>query len=339
MPYSGNSLSGKALILATKPFAKEVRWKSWLYTLTTLAILLAALAGTVWNVNLAGQIVCSIFAGLLVVRMFVIYHDHQHHAILDKSPAATVIMTIFGLYILAPTSIWKRSHDYHHKHNSKLFSASIGSYPIMTRQKFLSSSPGERRRYLFTRHPITIFLGYISMFAWGMCVESFRSSPRKHIDSLIALILHVAAGFTIFWFGGWLMLLLTWLVPFTVACGIGAYLFYAQHNFPTATFRSNADWTYEGAAMESSSYMKMNFFMRWCTANIGYHHIHHINSRIPFYRLPEVMEKIPELQGAKTTSMKPGDIFRCLRLKIWDPDRGRMITLDELQPVLQARTA
>lgn len=319
-------LTGKSLILATRPFAKEVRWKSWYYTLSTLVILLALFAGTIWLPHMLLRIASSILAGLTVVRFFVIYHDHQHHAILNRSKMANAIFTVFGLYILAPTSIWKRSHDYHHNHNSKLFGASIGSYPVFTRHKFETASAAERRGYLFTRHPITIFAGYLSMFLIGMCVDSYRSNPAKHKDSLLAIIIHVIASACIFWFAGWQVFLLTWIVPYFVGCGLGAYLFYAQHNFPGVTFHVKNDWTYEGAAMESSSYMKMNIVMRWFTANIGYHHIHHINSRIPFYRLPETMAAIPELQEAKTTSLNPIEMWRCLRLKIWDPEKGMLMT-------------
>src|ERR1700733_6333058 len=121
-------LLGKNLILATKPFAKEIRTRSWFYTLSTLALLLSALAGTLIIHVIVLKLACSILAGLLLIRMFIIYHDHQHHNILTHSVTADVIMTIFGMYMLSPTSIWKRSHDHHHNHNSKLFSASIGSY-------------------------------------------------------------------------------------------------------------------------------------------------------------------------------------------------------------------
>ncbi|MCB0782756.1 MAG: fatty acid desaturase, partial [Flavobacteriales bacterium] len=109
-----------------------------------------------------------------------------------------------------------------------------------------------------------------------------------------------------------------------------AYLFYAQHNFPTATFADKDGWSYVNAALGSSSYMKMSQVMHWFTGNIGYHHIHHLNARIPFYRLPEAFEAIPELQEAKTTSLMPGEIVRCLRLKVWDPQLGRMIGRREL---------
>ncbi|NLR65584.1 fatty acid desaturase [Chitinophaga varians] len=322
-------LQGKDLILATKPYACEERAKSWLYLFTTLCLLGLALASTLL-LPLPFRIAGSVLSGLLIVRMFVIYHDHQHHAILHNSRIANVIMTLFGIYVLAPTSIWKRSHDYHHKHNSKLFSASIGSYPIVTRQRFEQLSRGERRSYLFTRHPATVAAGYLFMFLIGMCWQSFTSSPRKHADSLLAMVLHIAGSIAVFYFLGWQSWLFFILIPFTIACGIGAYLFYAQHNFPGVVFNDNDNWCYDKAALLSSSYMQMHPLMAWFTGNIGYHHIHHLNARIPFYRLPQVMEAFPELQQVTVTTLRFRDIRACFRLKVWDPERGRMIGLREV---------
>lgn len=240
-------------------------------------------------------------------------------------------MTSFGIYILSPTSIWKRSHDHHHKHNSKLFSASIGSYPIATRKKFQEMSSRQQFTYLAVRHPLTIGLGYFTMFIFGMCIASFVSNPRKHYDSLIALMLHVAASVLIFVFFGWQIWFCLFFLPFIIAFGFGAYLFYAQHNFPGVSFAENDEWAYEKAALESSSYMRMNRVMAWMTGNIGYHHIHHLNAKIPFYRLPEVMRDFKELQACKTTSLSPCAIFACLRLKIWDQDKRQMVGLRDIR--------
>jgi omega-6 fatty acid desaturase (delta-12 desaturase) len=129
---------------------------------------------------------------------------------------------------------------------------------------------------------------------------------------------------------GWQALLLTQLIPHFIACALGSYMFYAQHNFPDVSFNDAAGWTYEKAAMESSSFMRTNRIMAWFTGNIGYHHIHHLNARIPFYRLPEVLKKIPELQTPKTTSLNPMDIIRCLRLKVWDVESQRMVIVGHL---------
>jgi omega-6 fatty acid desaturase (delta-12 desaturase) len=259
--------------------------------------------------------------------MFVIYHDYEHHAILNKSIAAKVIMSVFGVYVMAPESIWKRSHDYHHKHNSKLFSSSIGSYQIITKDKFQSLTGKEKFVYLASRHPVTILFGYLSMFMLGMSLSSYISNPRKHSDSLLALILHLVISILVIFFLGWVVWLLSVIIPLFIACGMGAYLFYAQHNFPEVTFSDSPDWSYETAAMESSSFMVMSPIMNWFTANIGYHHIHHLNARIPFYRLPEVMRNIPELQKVKKTSLSLHDVWSCLKLKVWDSEQGKMVGL------------
>ncbi len=323
-------LQGKELILATRPYAQEIRNKSWFVALSTLGLLVGLTTVILVSPVLPVQILCSIMLGLVIVRMFIIYHDYMHQSILQHSGFANFIMTAFGLYILAPKSIWKRSHNYHHDHNSKLFSASIGSYPIATKSKFLKMSTSERRTYLAIRHPLTIMFGYITMFILGMCTSSFVSSPRRHWDSLVALVLHFIATVLVIVFLGWQAWFLAIFFPFLLATAIGSYLFYAQHNFPGVIFQENADWAYEKAALESSSYMVMNPFMSWVTGNIGYHHIHHLNSRIPFYRLPEAMANLPELQGASRTSLKFRDIRNCLRLKIWDPERNQMIPLRDL---------
>ena len=323
-------LEGKELIIATKKFAVEDRSRSWLYLLSTLLFVVATFTAIVLIEHVWIRMPLSILAGLLLVRLFIIYHDHQHHAILHRSKPADVIMTIFGLLILAPTSIWKRSHDYHHAHNSKLFSASIGSYPIANKEKFAAMSKGEQRNYLAIRHPLTIAMGYFSMFIFGMCLNSFTSAPKKHLDSLVALIIHVLLIATVITFGGWQIWVFTIMIPYLIACAIGAYLFYAQHNFPTTTFNEKNDWNYTEAALLSSSYMKMNPVMHWFTGNIGYHHIHHLNSRIPFYRLPETMAAFPELQNAKTTSLKIKDIVACFKLKVWDAEQNKMIGIKGL---------
>ena len=149
----------------------------------------------------------------------------------------------------------------------------------MTKAQFLKSPQGERAKYLFMRHPLTILFGYIFVFLHGMCIYPFLNHPRKHYDCLIALVVHVVIGVMLTFSFGWQALLLT---------------------------------------------------MAWFTGNIGYHHIHHLNARIPFYRLPEVMKKIPELQTPKTTSLNPMEIIRCLRLKVWDVESQRMVVVGHI---------
>jgi len=322
--------TGPELIKATKPFAVDKPTRSWWCVLSTALLLAAALAGTIWNVHLVGQIACSVLAGLLILRLFVIYHDQQHHAILSHSRTAEFLMRIFGVLTLSPSSVWRSSHNYHHNHNSKLRSAHIGSFPVMTKAQYLKCSSSDRRIYLFARHPLTILFGYVFIFLHGMCVYPFWNNPRKSVDCLVAFVVHILIGASLFYFLGWQAWVLTQLVPHFVASGIGSYLFYAQHNFPSVSFEDREGWTYEKAALESSSFLKTGPLMAWFTGNIGYHHIHHLNSRIPFYRLPEVFQAMPELQDPKTTSLSPAEVFRCLRLKVWDVETQQMVRLPQL---------
>ena len=322
--------TGSELILATQPYAKDSTVQSWWHIASTAILLLAALAGTHWNFNLAGKAVCSILSGLLLLRFFVIYHDQQHHAILPRSRVAAALMRIFGILALSPSSIWRSSHNHHHNHNSKLRGSEIGSFPIMTNGQFLKSSVSTRLTYLFMRHPLTILFGYVFVFLYGMCLAPFLSEPKKHYDGLAALLVHAAIGATLVHYWGWPGLLLTQTIPHFILYAIGTYLFYAQHNFPGVCFADKAGWTYHKAAVESSSFMATSGIMAWFTANIGYHHIHHINARIPFYRLPQVFREIPELQTPKVTSLHPADILRCLRLKVWDVEAQRMVGLRDL---------
>ena len=318
------------LYFRTKAYAKDHSWKSWWCILSTAFLVVAATVGALPVWPLPARIICSLLAALLSVRMFVIYHDQQHHAILPRSGMAEFIMRMVGLWALSPSSIWRSSHDHHHAHNSRLRGSNIGSFPIMTREQFQNSSTGDRFKYLFMRHPLIIMLGYLSVFVVGMNINPFITSPRKHYDCLLAMLLHVAllAGTVIYF--GWLSLVLAVLVPRFVASAMGAYLFYAQHNFPGVSFKTKDGWTYEKAALESSSYLKTSRVMAWFTGNIGYHHIHHLNHRIPFYRLPELYRDFPELRKVKTTSLHPLEIWRCLRLKVWCVETQRMVGVSGL---------
>ena len=94
--------------------------------------------------------------------------------------------------------------------------------------------------------------------------------------------------------------------------------------------------THTRASLESSSFIKFGPVMNWFTANIGYHHIHHLNPMIPFYRLPDAMKAIPELQNPIVTTLSPRDVLRCFRLKLWDPESNRMISFRDARRMSDA---
>ncbi len=316
------------LTLATRKFSKENKVKSLYLSLSTFIFLVTSLCLTITFDNVIISLLFSILSGLLSLRMFVIYHDYLHEAILPKSKFARVMFTVFGMYILVPRRVWKSSHDFHHRNNSKLHKTHIGSFPVVTKSSFIRSSKIEKKRYLWTRHPLFILSGYVFTFIIGMCLKPLKSNFIKHIDSFYALAFHFSLQAFILLLFGFQSWILFSIIPNFIAGAIGTYLFYVQHNFPEVKLKSGKDWAYESAALESSSFIKMSRIMQWFTANIGYHHIHHLNSRIPFYRLPEVMNEFEELQKPKTTTFKMKDIMQCLSLKLWDEESKKMIGLN-----------
>ena len=323
-------MSGKELIVATRIYAKEHRLKSWYYTFSTFFCLFGSYALAIYPSYFLVQLFFGILSGLLLARAFIIYHDYLHNTILQNSFLAKILFTFFGYHMLAPISVWKRSHDHHHNHNSKLYSSSIGSFPIVTKTKYLEASKKDRFIYLFIRHPLTILAGYWFSFAYGMCIRTLMRSPLKHWDAFLALLFHYGCMFSVFYFFGLQSGLLGFLLPSLIAGAMGSYLFYAQHNFPGVVFQEADKWNYYDAALKSSSFMKLNPIMHWFTGNIGYHHIHHTNAKIPFYNLPIVYKKIEEFQIDNHTTLSPKSIIACLKLKVWDQEKNRMIGLKEI---------
>jgi len=157
----------------------------------------------------------------------------------------------------------------------------------------------------------------------------FLRNPARHWDSLLVLLGHGSLIAVLWVFGGFDVAFFVILLPMTIASTIGSYLFFAQHSFEDMHILPEDAWTYSRAAMESSSFMKLNKLMAWFTGNIGFHHIHHLNVRIPFYRLPEAMKAIPELQSPVTTTLSFHDIVACFRCCLWDEGLQRMVSYRE----------
>lgn len=324
--------SDKQLLVDSRQFATENRLRSWWSVISTAFLLgcLLVLAGS--SISWMTTICSSIVAGFVMVRMFVLYHDFFHGAILKNSTIGRWIMSTFGMLILSPPAMWKKSHDDHHKNNCRWIAAEIGSFPVMTTEGYANASPLTRFGYRVVRNPLIIVFGYLTSFFWNKTLKNFLSHPIRNRAAGLALVLHGTLLVTLAMISP-RMLIFGMLLPVFLASLIGTYLFYAQHNFPAMQRREGEDWDYVFAALKSSSHLKMGRIMNWMTGNIGFHHVHHLNARIPFYRLPEAMSELQELQNPGSTSLRLKDIYSCLRLKLWDARQNRMLSFRE------ARTA
>jgi omega-6 fatty acid desaturase (delta-12 desaturase) len=288
-------------------------------------IALAAL-GPAGPAGLALRLAGSVVAGLTIVRMFIVYHDHMHGTILRDSLAARAILYPFAILVMAPPRVWRDTHRYHHAHTAKIDGSHIGSYEMATVAMWARMSRGERIAYRIGRHPLTILAGYFTVFMYGMCILPILRAPRRNWDSGLALAVNAALSALLLRAGGLPLFALAFFLPLAISMALGAYIFYAQHNAPDLHIQHGGEaWSFTRAALESSSFLETGPLMGWFTGNIGYHHVHHLNAHIPFYRLPEAMAAIPALQRPRVTTLSPSDIAATFRLKLWDEESGRLV--------------
>jgi acyl-lipid omega-6 desaturase (Delta-12 desaturase) len=335
-PWPEGRRDGKTLLAAAKEFQKEDRARSWFHFFETFAVFFALQAVTALAPTMgraaempfwwAAALIAALVQGLVIVRLFIVYHDYMHLAILRNSAFAKWVMYAYGVYVLTPPNVWRQSHNYHHAHTAKIVGSHVGSYMMVTTKMWQAMTPTQRLVYKAFRHPLTVLFAYFTVFGVGMCVQPFMRNPKKNWDSLFALVVNVAVSIALSWAFGFWTFFFAYFLPLFVATATGAYLFYAQHDFPEINVQPRENWDYSRAALESSSYMELSPLMHWFTGNIGYHHVHHLNPGIPFYRLPEAMAAIPELQSPLgRTSLRLKDIRACFAQKLWDPETGRMV--------------
>jgi omega-6 fatty acid desaturase (delta-12 desaturase) len=319
------------MLQESKVFAVEDVARTWLLLLITISLSVATFISICIAKQWPIRLLFALLLALLYVRLFAFYHDLLHGAVLRRSRIARALLAhVIGTHFLAVPSVWRETHDFHHAHNSKLVGSSVGSFPVASVAMWRAMTPRQRRAYRLARHPLTLLFGYLTVFAYGMNVAPFLRAPAKHWTAVAALLAHVGLIALVWDFLGLATAIFAVILPLVIAHSIGAYLFYAQHNFLAAQFKAREEWSYLSAALEASSMFDMSPVMHWFTGNLGYHHVHHLNHRIPFYRLPHAMKSIEGLRAPHRTSWSPREVAACLRLSLWDTERGRMIPLSEL---------
>jgi acyl-lipid omega-6 desaturase (Delta-12 desaturase) len=317
--------ASKDLIARTRPFATQNAARSWWHVLSTLGVLAAAIAVAAaapwWPLRIAGGAV----EALVIVRAFILYHDFMHGALLQSSGVTGIFFHIYGVLMLTPARIWNDTHNHHHANTARLSAPSAGTFTTWSTDTWRTASGRRRLAYVLERHPLTLLFGYVTVFLVSQCLVPFLRNPRRYWASGLALLVHIALSIAIWTLFGPGVYLSAFLGPLFVAYALGVYLFYAQHNFPDIVIRPGDEWSHADASLEASSYLACGPVLAWFTGNIGYHHVHHLNPRIPFYRLPEAMAAIPELQRPRITTLHPRDVIACLHQNLWDPVLGRMV--------------
>ncbi|HEX2652782.1 MAG TPA: fatty acid desaturase [Xanthobacteraceae bacterium] len=294
-------------------------------------VLLWVLAWAALNVGYWLCLLIAIPAGAFLVRLFMIQHDCGHGAFFRQRRANDWIGRIISILTMTPYDFWKRTHSIHHATSGNLDRRGIGDVDTLTVREYLSLSFWARLRYRLYRNPIVMFgLGpaYLFIFQYRLPVGMMRIGWRPWFSTMAtnAAIGIIAAG--LMWILGIGPFLLVHLPILLIAASIGVWLFYVQHQFEETTWHEGQTWNLHDAALHGSSHYDLPPVLRWLTANIGVHHVHHLNSRIPYYRLPQVLRDYPELHAVGRLTLM--ESLRCVRLTLWDESQKKLISFREL---------
>jgi omega-6 fatty acid desaturase (delta-12 desaturase) len=263
-------------------------------------------------------------AGFLV-RTFVVFHDCAHGSLFASKRANNYVGRVMGLLILAPFRRWRHDHAVHHATSGDIERRGVGDVITLTVEEYQSRSRRGRLAYRLIRNPVVMFgLGPVIAMIVGPRVPTRAQRPRlRHsvVGTDVALVVVVGA---LCWLIGWKSFVAIWAPAALLAGSVGIWLFYVQHQFEDAYWQSSADWSYAEAALQGSSYLRMPRLLQFFTGNIGLHHVHHLNARIPNYNLQRAHDENPALQDVPTISLCDG--IRAVRLKLWDGRRRKLVT-------------
>jgi acyl-lipid omega-6 desaturase (Delta-12 desaturase) len=276
-----------------------------------------------------GLLLVAPAAGLLV-RLFMIQHDCGHGSFFRGRLANDWVGRAIGVVTLTPYDLWRQSHARHHANSGNLDRRGIGDIDTLTVREFQELPRWRQMLYRLYRHPLVMFgVGptYLFILRHRLPIGMMRGDWRPWLSTMgtnTAIAILVAAMIRLVGFGPFLLVHL----PITIlAASIGVWLFYIQHQFEDTSWSDDEAWRFHEAALHSSSHYHLPGVLRWFTANIGVHHIHHLCSRIPCYRLPDVLRDHPQLAAVGRITVLQS--FRCIRLALWDEEERRLVSFAE----------
>jgi acyl-lipid omega-6 desaturase (Delta-12 desaturase) len=268
-------------------------------------------------------------AGFLV-RLFMIQHDCGHGAFFRHRPANDWVGRVIGVLTLTPYDFWRHTHAIHHSTSGNLGRRGTGDIDTLTVREYLARSRWGRLRYRVYRHPIILFgfgPAYLFILRQRVPVGLKRRGWLPWLSTMgtnVAIAALVATMIRLVGVGPFLLVHL----PITLlAASIGVWLFYVQHQFEDTLWEHDGAWSLHEAGLHGSSHYDLPGVLRWFTANIGVHHIHHLCSRIPYYRLPSVLRDHPELATIGRLTM--AESLRCVGRVLWDEDQQRLVSFNE----------
>jgi omega-6 fatty acid desaturase (delta-12 desaturase) len=266
----------------------------------------------------------ALLAGGFLVRIFIIFHDCGHGSYFRTGRANDILGFIVGVLTFTPYYHWRWEHAIHHSSAGHLDKRGTGDIWTLTVQEYLESSRWKRFAYQLARNPLVLFvLAPLYVFLIQQRFPSSKASRRERHSvwwtNLAILGLVLGLG----WAFGFFTYLLVQLMVTAVAGAVGVWLFYVQHQFEDVYWERGDDWDYASAALQGSSFYKLPRVLQWFSGNIGFHHIHHLSSRVPNYNLQKCHEADPLFHAVKPLTF--GASLRSLTLRLWDENNRRLV--------------
>ena len=312
------------------PYARPRLSRSLLDLATSVVPYLALSVAMYFALGVSYLLVLAIAipASGFLVRTFILFHDCSHGSFLPSRRANLWLGTVLGLLVYSPFLRWRHDHAIHHATSGDLDRRGGGDVRTLTVSEYLALPPRARLGYRLFRNPVVMFgIGPIVALLVGPRLVARTARPRMRrsvIGTNIALAVLVAA---LCWLIGWSEFLLVQAPTVLLAGSAGIWLFYVQHQFEDAYWENAESWDYADAALRGSSYLKLPKVLQFFSGNIGLHHVHHLSARIPNYNLQRAHDENPIFHDVPTLSLRDG--LRAVRLKLWDEERGRLVTFAE----------
>ena len=263
-------------------------------------------------------------AAAFLVRIFMLFHDCVHDSFFMSKRANTCIGYLLGVMVFTSFEDWRFSHLRHHTTYANLDARGFGDIWTLTLEEFENSPRRTQILYRLYRNPVVLFgLGALFIFLLSNRLPMLTAKRREQMSVVLTNLLLVLVVLFAARFIGWQTYLLIQLPVLWIAGAAGVWLFYVQHQFSGGYWARQNQWEPLRAALEGSSFYRLPLLLRWFSANIGYHHIHHLNPKIPNYHLKKCYDGVPELQAKEPLTI--GASLECVHCKLWDEMRQEMV--------------
>jgi omega-6 fatty acid desaturase (delta-12 desaturase) len=321
------------------PYQKPSNARSIFEIALTASLFVLCWIAMWWSLDVSYWITFALMlpaAGFLV-RLFLIQHDCGHGAFFKKRSVNDWVGRVLGIFTLTPYDFWKRTHAIHHAGSGNLDRRGLGDIDTLTVREYEALSPRKKFMYRVYRSPFVLFLlgpTYQFFLQHRLPIGLMRRGWTPWVSTMSTNVGILIFAGLVMWFAGVKELLIIQIPVTVLATSIGVWLFYVQHQFDETHWDHEENWNRHEAALHGSSHYDLPPILAWFTANIGIHHVHHLCSAIPFYRLNAVLREHPELGGVGRITL--WESIRCIPLCLWDEDSRRLISFRDFRKLAAA---